>query len=306
MQFKLSAQVYDVFGRTIDDHEIHDLFSTTDMDIERQFRAAEMKLGNEGVGNKYVNAHYDEEEMLDLKIQVILYAACEDCMRELQEYARDKFHTLNNTYRRQAARLEERFKKRYDEIVSDGDKVSKHSFRLPDMIRFRPDAQGKRYRDHLFVDADGIAEIDLNSWEQKVIEEEEQKDDFVCWLRNRTGGPWTLCIPYDGDGEKKATYPDFLIIRRDWADYSVDVLEPHDPTRQDNLGKAKGFAEHAKNNPGVARIQLIRMKRDPLGRERPYRLDMAKSAVRERVLRCTSNEELAHVFDEEGFFDPIR
>ena len=38
----------------------------------------------------------------------------------------------------------------------------------------------------------------------------------------------------------------------------MDILEPHDPTRIDNLGKAKGFAEYARQNPGVGRIQLIR------------------------------------------------
>ncbi|MBR3019388.1 MAG: hypothetical protein IKH57_20305 [Clostridia bacterium] len=82
----------------------------------------------------------------------------------------------------------------------------------------------------------------------------------------------------------------------------VDILEPHDPTRQDNLGKAKGFAEYARQMPGVGRIQLIRMERDSLGRERAFRLDMSKSAVRDKVLRCASNAELNHVFESDGFF----
>ncbi len=302
LQFKLSAQIFDVFGRSIDDYAIHDLFSTTDTDIERQFRLAETKLGNEGVGNAYVNKYYDEDEVLNLKIHVIIFAANVECMNDLNAYAREKFHDLNDANRRRTVTLPERFKKKYDDIVSDGDIVSKHNFRLPETIRVPHESEGTLYSNHLFVDDSGTALINLNGWERKVIVEEEQQDDFVCWLRNPSRGSWALCIPYEIDGEKKPTYPDFLIIRRDGSEYVVDILEPHDPTRQDNLGKAKGFAEYARQNPGVGRIQLIRMQRDSVGQERAFRLDMSKSSVRDKVSRCASNDELNHVFESEGFF----
>ena len=302
LQFKLSAQIFDVFGRSIDDYAIHDLFSTTDTDIERQFRLAEAHLGNEGVGNAYVNHYYDEDEVLNLKIHVIIFAANTDCMDALNEYAQRKFHDLNDANRRRTVTLPEKFKKKYDDIVSDGDIVSKHSFRLPETIRVPHEMEGKLYSNHLFVDDSGTALINLNGWERKVIAEEEQQEDFVCWLRNPSRGSWALCIPYEIDGETKPTYPDFLIIRRDRSEYVVDILEPHDSTRLDNLGKAKGFAEYARQNPGVGRIQLIRMQRDSVGRERAFRLDMSKSSVRDKVSHCASNDELNHIFESEGFF----
>ena len=302
LQFKLSAQIFDVFGRSIDDYAIHDLFSTTDTDIERQFRLAETRLGNEGVGNAYVNRYYDEDDVLNLKIQVIIFAANVDCMNALNDYAQQKFHDLNDANRRSTVSLPEKFKKKYDDIVSDGDIISKHNFRLPETIRVPHEMEGVLYRNHLFVDDSGTALINLNGWERKVIAEEEQHEDFVCWLRNPSRGSWALCIPYEIDGEKKPTYPDFLIIRRDGSDYVVDILEPHDPTRQDNLGKAKGFAEYARQNPGVGRIQLIRMQRDSVGRERAFRLDMSKSSIRDKVSRCASNDELNHIFESDGFF----
>lgn len=69
-----------------------------------------------------------------------------------------------------------------------------------------------------------------------------------------------LCIPYEIEGETKATYPDFIIIRRDPViGFVIDILESHNPDFKDNLGKAKGFAEYEKQNPGVGEIQLIRM-----------------------------------------------
>ena len=302
LQFKLSAQIFDVFGRSIDDYAIHDLLSTTDTDIERQFRLAEKRLGNEGVGNAYVNHYYDEDEVLTLKIHVIIFAANADCMDALNDYAQQKFHDLNDANRRRTVSLPEKFKKKYDDIVSDGDIISKHNFRLPETIRVPHEMEGVLYRNHLFVDDSGTALINLNGWERKVIAEEEQHEDFVCWLRNPSRGSWALCIPYEIDGETKPTYPDFLIIRRGGSEYVVDILEPHDPTRQDNLGKAKGFAEYARQNPGVGRIQLIRMQRDSVGRERAFRLDMSKSSVRDKVSRCASNDELNHIFESEGFF----
>lgn len=302
LQFKLSAQIFDVFGRSIDDYAIHDLFSTTDTDIERQFRLAETRLGNEGVGNAYVKRYYDEDDVLNLKIQVIIFAANVDCMNALNDYAQQKFHDLNDANRRRTVSLPEKFKKKYDDIVSDGDIISKHNFRLPETIRVPHEMEGKLYSNHLFVDDSGTALINLNGWERKVIAEEEQQEDFVCWLRNPSRGSWALCIPYEIDGEKKPTYPDFLIIRRDGSDYVVDILEPHDPTRQDNLGKAKGFAEYARQNPGVGRIQLIRMQRDSVGRERAFRLDMSKSSIRDKVSRCASNDELNHIFESDGSF----
>ena len=302
LQFKLNAQIFDVFGRTINDFPMDDLYYTTDIDIERQFRLAETRLGNEGIGNSYVNRYYDEDDVLNLKIQVIIFAANVQCMDLLNDYAKDKFHDLNDVNRRRTVFLPEKWKKKYDDIVSDGDVVSKHNFRLPETIRVPHEAEGKRYSNHLFVDDSGTAQIYLNGWERKVIAEEERHDDFVCWLRNPSRGSWALCIPYEMDGEKKPAYPDFLIIRDDGMGYVVDILEPHDPTRQDNLGKAKGFAEYARQNPGVGRIQLIRMKNDSLGNERAFRLDMSKSSVREKVIHCASNEELNHVFDSDGFF----
>jgi type III restriction enzyme len=303
MQFKLNTQIYDVFGKSVDHNEVHDLFSTTDIDIERQFRHAETRLGDEGIGKVYCNTYYNENTAIANEIEVILFAADVECMQQLHDYAKEKFHQLNDDNRRKTVYLPEKFKKKYDDIVSDGDLVSKHNFRLPELIRVPKEYDGEVYWDHLFVDNSGTAVINLNGWERKVIREERGRDDFICWLRNPSRGSWALCIPYELDGEIRPTYPDFLVVRESDGHMVVDILEPHDPTRIDNLGKAKGFAEYARDNPGVGRIQLIKMKKDALGQERAFRLDMSKSSIRDKVRHCASMDELTHVFDEYGYFE---
>ena len=304
-QFKLSTQIFDVFGETVDNYSIHDLFTTTDTDIDRQFRLAETKLGSEGVANEYGRQYFDVDEPNAYKIDVIIFAADDECIKSLHTYAEAKFHNLNDTYRRYIARIDsDRFRRQYDSIVSDGDIVSKHNFRLPETIQVAHEDGGKEYSNHLFVNANtGTAVMKLNGWEEGVIAEEEKNPDFVCWLRNPSRKSWSLCIPYEMDNETKPAYPDFIIVRKDAiSGYVIDILEPHNPEYIDNLGKAKGFAEYARQNPGVGRIQLIRMAKDISGKNRFKRLDMSMSAVRDNVSRAINNDELDHIFDTDGFF----
>ena len=304
-QFKLSTQIFDVFGETVDNYSIHDLFTTTDTDIDRQFRLAETKLGSEGVANEYGRQYFDVDEPNAYKIDVIIFAADDERIKSLHTYAEAKFHDLNDTYRRYIAKIDsDRFRRQYDSIVSDGDIVSKHNFRLPETIQVIHEDGGKEYSNHLFVNANtGIAVMKLNGWEEGVIAEEAKNPDFVCWLRNPSRKSWSLCIPYEMDNETKPAYPDFIIVRKDAiSGYVIDILEPHNPEYIDNLGKAKGFAEYARQNPGVGRIQLIRMSKDISGKNRFKRLDMSMSAVRDKVLRAINNDELDHIFDTDGFF----
>lgn len=48
-QFKLATQIFDAFGETVDNYSVHDMFTTTDTDIERQFQIADVKLGREAL-----------------------------------------------------------------------------------------------------------------------------------------------------------------------------------------------------------------------------------------------------------------
>lgn len=304
-QFKLATQIFDAFGETVDDFYMHDLFTTTDTDVDRQFRVAERKLGNEGVGNVYGNKYIDEEHPNDFKIDVILFVADEECINKLNNYAKARFHGINDEYRRYIATIDsESIRRQYDKIVSNGDVVSKHNFRIPETIQVPHEDGGLEYRTHLFVnDKTGYAKMKLNNWEAGVIAEEEKRDDFVCWIRNPSRGSWALCIPYKIDNEYKPAYPDFIIVRKDdILGYVMDILEPHSPDFKDNFGKAKGFAEYARQNPGVGRIQLIRETKDSVGNKRYKRLDMSKSAVQDKILHATTNDEIDHIFDTDGFF----
>ena len=234
-----------------------------------------------------------------------MFVADGECMNKLYEYAETRFHGMNDDYRKYIATIDsENIRRQYDSIVSDGDIISKHNFRLPESIQVPHESGGNEYRNHLFVsEVTGVAKLKLNDWETGVIEEEQEQGDFVCWIRNPSRGSWALCIPYEIGGEMKRTYPDFIVIRKDKVlGYVVDILEPHNPDDKDNLGKAKGFAEYARQNPGIGRIQLIRMGKDAAKYNRFKRLDMSKSFVRDKVSHAMSNDELDRIFETDGFF----
>ncbi|SEK98334.1 DEAD/DEAH box helicase [Ruminococcus albus] len=303
MEFKLTVQIFDVFGEEIKDFEYSDLLHTAETDLDRQLRAADTKLGKYGFTYTYGRKYLNFEDPNEFKVDCILFAADDECIKKLNKYAEKKFHDMNDKYRKYVVNKSEKCRKQYSDIVADGDIISKHNFTLPETISAKVEKDGIVYDNHLFADENGKSRIKLNNWEKGVLEEEQNQPDFVCWLRNPPRKPWSLCIPYENDNTTKAAYPDFIIVKKDEElGYVMDILEPHNPDFDDNLGKAKGFANYAEEEKRIGRLQLIRTTRDAAGKERFIRLDMAKGSVRKKVLAAINNDELDHIFDTDGEF----
>ena len=306
LTYKLSIKIFDVFGKDLSEGQIKDSFYLSNTELDRQLRAVDAKLAGFGFPQAYGQQYYDPDKPDDFKIDCILFAIDEECIAELNKYAEKKFHEYNDANRRYIVQKSESVKKQYSDIISDGDIVSKHNFSLPEEIIVPEDSTGKEYSNHLFADEKtGKAKIKLNTWEDGVIEEEQVRPDFVCWIRNPSRASWSLTIPYEINNEIKPAYPDFLIIRKDdksQADYVIDILEPHNPDFKDNLPKAKGFARYAEAEPKIGRIQLIRKAKDG-GKDRFKRLDFSKGEIRQKVLAMQTSDELDHLFDTDGFFE---
>ena len=307
LTYKLSIKIFDIFGQDLSGGSVQDSLFMSSSELDRQLRIADAKLAGFGIPTNYGEQYFDPENPDVFKIDCILFVLDEDCMAKLNQYAEKKFHQLDNDNRRYIVEQSEALKKQYNAITSNGDELSKHSFSLPETIIIQEDPNGKEYSNHLFIDEKtGTAKIKLDStWEDGIIEEEARNPEFVCWLRNQARKPWALTIPYEMNNEKKALYPDFIIIRRDLKSttgYVLDILEPHNPTLNDNLPKAKGFAKYAEAEPAIGRIQLIRKVRDG-GVEKFKRLDFSKGEIRQKVLAMQNSEELDHLFDTDGVFE---
>lgn len=302
LQFKLSVQVFDPFGKVLQDNYSNDLTLMSETDLDRQVRNADARLGRYGFPNHYGMKFYDTENPNDHKIDCVLFAADETCRTKLGEYAKNKLYEFARKYRISIVSKSDACKRKYREIMADADIVSEQIFAIPENITVREDIDGIEYQNHLLAAPDtGIAKIKLNGWEASLIEEESHRTDFVCWLRNPSRAAWALCIPYEMNGEKKPFYPDFLIVRSDpTLDFVIDILEPHGNQFADNLPKAKGLAEYAKTEERIGRIQLIRKTTDAGGNNKFIRLELTDIAVRDKVLHAMTTDELDHIFDTDG------
>lgn len=243
----------------------------TDYDIEREFARADSKLKN--VGQRYNRDNYDEEDPMKPKVEVILFAQSEECMAELDKYAKVTFYQYKHDYRKYLSKFSESVKSKYDKYTREGENVSDHSWKLPNTIYL---SKGEElFENHLFVDNEGKASFPLNGWEKDVIIEAEKDPDFVCWLRNQDRKPWSLCIPYTMNEKVHPFYPDFIIIRKDGqGGYLLDIVEPHKKD-EDNVPKAKAMAKYAEDADGdVERFEMTRMYG-----EKMLRLDFANPAI---------------------------
>lgn len=307
MEMKLSVQIFDVFGEAIQNSNqinLFNMFAASESDLDRQLRVADTKMGGCGFHLAYGRKYIDFDNPNAFKVDCILFAFDSECIAELNQYAEKKFHELNDQYRKYIASKPEKCRKQYSDIVANGDEISKHNFTLPETISAKVEKDGVTYTDHLFANADGIARIKLNGWEQAVLIEEQKRKDYVCWLRNPSRQSWSLRMPYEIDGKCRELYPDFLIVRKDPVlKYIVDILEPHNPDFKDNLGKAKGLANYAANEPRIGRVQLIRIGKDAAKNDRFKRLDLAKGTIRNKVLAAINTDELDHIFDTDGVFE---
>ena len=307
-KLNLSWKVFDAFGKAVNEDKEYIYYTSSDEDIDRKFRIAEKILGGFGLGTAYGTLHFNPENPSEYMVHVILFAAEKDCVDKLHLYAKNKFNEMSDTYRLQFAHMQsEKYRKQYDAIISNGNEVSAHSFHLPEQIRPIVDLDGEKYFNHFFVNEEvGYAKIKLDSWEKAVIEEESKRDDFICWIRNPSKG-WGLCLQRLENGIVKGFYPDFLIIRNVVGiGYAIDILEPHRGDLTDNLSKAKALVDYAQKQPSapIGRLQMIREGKDSItGKKRMKRLDLAKSAVRERVMQLQSTQELDALFLDDSLVE---
>ena len=303
MNFEMLAKVYDAFGEQIKTEQSGNMFSESQVDLDRQLRIAEKQLGNEGVGVAYGRKYGLKEDINHYMVDVILFTCDEFQMLTLNDFAKQEFHKLNDQYRQKTTHLSDTFKTQYRNIVRDSAEISDVPFNLSDNVFFHNDEDGDEYSDHLFVnEMTGTVRVKLNSWERRVIEEEHKREDFRCWYRNPSKGRESaLALVYNYKGSFKPFYPDFLIIRKEYGgDYIVDILEPHDPTRDDNVGKAKALARYAAENPAIGRAQLIRIVKTSTG-DAIKRLDFAAHGeLRDKVANITLPEELDNLFTQYG------
>lgn len=303
LQFQLNTISVELYknNASFETSQGPDLYSTTDAGVEHQFMLAEVQLCNEGIGKRYADKYEDDIDDNTALYDVILYVADEHQRDKRMDYAKKRFFELADAYRSKTKTVTEEYRKKYNGLVTQSSEVSPPLlFHLPDNINVDLDVDGEPCTDHLFVNAEGTATFNLNTWEQTTLKEERQHGDYCCWLRNQDRKPWALCIPYKMGDEIHRMFPDFLVVRKKAnGNYDYALLEPHRDDKKDNLAKAKGLIDYVEKCPAVSRVQMLRLVNTPSGKKMK-RLDFCKMAIRERVRACNTESEFDNVFSTDG------
>lgn len=263
-------------------------------DLDREFEKAGRLFSN-GLHMDYWRTQADRD-VLQVKAELIVLSQHSDGMRQLEAFAQAAFDDLYSRHRVAIAKQPEVRRQHYDRLRLATAQPQAIEWKLPESIGFRRSRSAPRFGHHLYVEPDGEFRADLGTWETDVLLEEFRRSDFVAWLRNVDRQPWSLEIPYEEGGNIHPMYPDLIIARRHEESLTFDILEPHDPTRADNIAKAIGLAQFAEKHGAMyGHIELIR-KHQSGGKDSYVRLDFSDLASRRDALRVTTAAQLDDVF----------
>ena len=268
-------------------------------DIERHFQQAGRLLGN-GLHMDYWRAqgHRNADEV---KVEVILLAQDPVFMQELEIFAESEFSSLYEEHKQDIGDLKEKRRQHYEKLRIASAEPQDIPWYLPESIAFSRSTNAPEYDKHIFLEHDDKFRADLGTWEQGVLMEELEDPSVIGWLRNLDRKPWSLEIPYGEIGNMSSMFPDIIVVRKEVNGFLFDILEPHNPSLKDNVGKAKGLARFAEKHWNLFdRIQLIRKMKASDGKDHYFRLDLGKDCTRKKVLSVNSDERLDEIFKEEA------
>ena len=259
--------------------------------IDDLFEATGRKL-NEGLHKAWWrervrNASTDRE-----RVKLELFALCIDTevMRQIEKVAQDIVQKWLHSHRAAIAKLEEASRAAYDEVRNLATTPELNPLVYPATVQGR---QAKTaWTKHLYVTETGIFPADLNIVETEILKAELASEDVIGWLRNTDRKSWALCIPYVIDGEDRAMYPDFLLVRSESDNLVVDIIDPHTISLADAPAKAAGLARFAAQHADMfGRIQLIM-----IDGKMSKRLELTDEAVRNQVRGIKLPEQLRQLF----------
>jgi len=266
----------------------------SDVDIDRLFEEAGRAFSH-GLQMDYWRAHADRDA-LEVKVAAIVLARNAAEMAKLDAQAEAAFDTLYDQHKKAIFKLKEQRRANYEKLRLATAQPNEVPWHLPAAIDFKRLPIDPLWERHLYVEANGEFRAELGTWEAAVLKEELANSEVVGWLRNLDRKPWSLEIPYASGGDVRPMFPDLVVVRKNGSEYTIDILEPHDPSLSDNFEKAVGLAKFAEKHGALfGRIQLIR-KQYSAGGEHFARLEINQAAMIKKLLLITSNPQLDELF----------
>lgn len=268
--------------------------AATEESISRLFAMAARKLTNEAA-SAYVRLRLEQDKSAIGTARLEAYALTirEAAINEVNKHASARIDALRTAFGSKVDALSPAKQTRYREILRQAPDPSLIGFKLTDSAIYTR-GEDKLAR-HLYADTAGDAAIYLNGWEKASIVPETEKETTLGWLRNGDREGW-FCVPWRDGTTPRGFFPDFLVARQDGDAVRVDIIDPHDHTKPDALGKAQGLSAYAEKHADVlGHVDLIAKIG---GKYR--RLHLNQSAIRKQVDELSSLAELKSLYEREG------
>jgi type III restriction enzyme len=258
--------------------------------IDQLFDAAGRTLAaSEGLHRTFWKRFHDREKPNQAKLELFAIMRQSETLPAMEKLAKEEFDARWKKHKPEIQKLSASIRTRFNALIQASGKPALQDWELPEQIVEKK--EGKVWQNHLFCDESGNFSAVLNGWEEKLLEAEMKKKDFVGWLRNLDRREWALCIPYEMGG-MRPFYPDFVIVRKGSKGFVMDILEPHDPTRTDTIPKAIGLAKFAdEHGEEFGRLVIARKQGDE------WQLaDMNDKPTREKTKKLQTGSDVDGLF----------
>lgn len=290
---KVEVRIVDwrLWGALGDDAETIELDVSAE-NVDDLFDAVGRKLG-EGLHKAWWKSRFEEDPATKTTAKLELFALCADSAvpRRVEATAQQTVQKWLKNHQTAIRRLPEGSQQAYNEVRKLAADPELAPIGYPTTIEEKK--AGEVWRKHLYVDEKSLYSTKLNKWETKVVEEELGKEGLIGWLRNPPRKSWSLCVPYTLGGEQRPLYPDFLFVRSDSGELTVDLLDPHRMDLEDAPAKAAGLARYAdKHGHEFGRIELIIVEGDEI-----KKLDLTDELVRDKVRGVNDHTHLRQLYE---------
>ena len=275
--------------------ESNALVPITQQNVDDLFAAAGRRIG-EGLHKAYWRARSEQDPDPNTirriaKLEIFALTQHPETEAELEQFAESEVARLQGSHGADVDALPPDRKDGYRQVrLTAHDPLSRP---LDVFEHIEGKAGGDVWADHLYVDASGEFSYDFkSSWEPLVLKAASKDPDFIGWLRIEDRKDWALTIPYTIGSEIKPLYPDFLVFRSTGKKVVVDILDPHDPGRDDWRPKVRGLAQFAaKHWPAFGKIEASFVEKGVI-----KRLDLAVETNRNRALQVEGDAGLRDLF----------
>lgn len=268
--------------------------TATEESISRLFAMAARKLTNEAAST-YVRLRLaqDPGSIGTARLEAFALASRDAVMDAVNKHASTRIDALRTAFGAKVDTLSPAKQTRYRAILRQAPDSSLMPLKLPDTAVY---TRGEdKLRQHTYEDAAGDAPIYLNGWEKASIVFETEKETTLGWLRNGDREGW-FCVPWRDGTIQRGFFPDFLLARKDGESIRLDIIDPHDHTKPDAVGKIQGLADYADKHADVlGHVDAIAK----IG-SKYRRLHLDQSAIRKQVTDLRTLAELKGLYEREG------